>query len=168
VTDRERLLEVPISYESAARALGLDTQDEIEAYLDAMETPERLEWPDVRHADVDLRDFHPDTIAWLGWVGEIWDGEDPLADFARFYVRHIEERDRWAVVFEDVLTRRNHHLLEALRGVLTEYDRVIVPWGALHLPFVQHQVLEMGFEPTTRTHHPLASWKTILTALLPD
>jgi hypothetical protein len=167
VTDRERLLEVPFSYEGAARALGLDTQDEIEAYLDAMEAPEHRQWPDVRHADVDLSDFHPDTISWLGWVDEIWGGEDPLGAFARLYARYIEESDRWAVVFEDVLTRRNHHLLDALQVALMEYDRVIVPWGALHLPFVQHQVLEMGFEPTTRTHHPLASWKTILAALFP-
>jgi hypothetical protein len=100
-------------------------------------------------------------------VGGIWDGEDPLGAFARLYVRYIEEHDRWAVVLEDVLTRHNHHLLEALQVALMEYDRVIVPWGALHLPFVQRQVLEMGFEPTTRTHHPLASWKTILAALFP-
>jgi len=168
VTDREHLLEVPFSYEGAARALGLETQDEIETYLDAIAAPDRRQRPDVRRADVDLSDFHPDTLTWLGWVGEIWEVEDPLGAFARLYVSYAEEPERWGVVLEDVLTRRNHHLLEALQVALTQYDRVIVPWGALHLPFVQQQVLEMGFGPTTRTQHPLASWKKILTALLQE
>jgi hypothetical protein len=167
LTDRDHLLQAPFSFEGVARAAGLDTQDEIEAYFDDVEAPQQWQRPDVRHADVDLSDFHPDTIALLGRVGEVWDGENPLGAFADLYVHYGEEPERWAVFAEDVLTRRNLHLLDELRAALVEYERVVVPWGALHLPFVELRVREMGFEPTTDTHHPLASWQTIAAALLP-
>ena len=91
VTDREGLLEVPFSYKRAAGALGLDTQDEIGIHLDVMKDPEHSELPDLLHADVDLSDFHPDTITWLGWAEEIWQMDDPLRGFARLYLRHVEE-----------------------------------------------------------------------------
>lgn len=166
VTDREHLLRTPPSYEGVARALGLDTQDEIEFYLDEIEEPQPRGRPDVRRADVDLSDFDPDTIAWLGWAGEIWGAESPLAALLQLFARYREDPERWSVITEDVLTRRNLHLLEEIRGALGEYEHVIVPWGALHLPFVQLRIREMGFEPAGGTHHPLASWKTIARGLL--
>jgi len=166
VTDREHLLRTPPAYEGVARALGLDTQDEIEVYLDEVDGPQPQRRPDVRHADLDLSDFDPDTIAWLGWAGEVWSAESPLAALLALFARYREEPERWAAITQDVLTRRNLHLLEEIRLALTEYEHVIVPWGALHLPFVERRVLEMGFEPTTRSHHPLASWNTIARALL--
>ena len=64
-----------------------------------------------------------------------------------------------------MLARRNVHLVEELQGALADYDRVIVPWGALHLPYVQQQLLAMGFTPTDRTNHPLIAWNTLAGAL---
>jgi hypothetical protein len=166
VTDRDDLLRVPISYEGVASALGLDTQEAIESYLDDSETSELGQRPDVRQADVDASDLHPDTITWLGWAGEIWAGEEPLEAIAQMYARYDEEPERWAVFTQDVLGRRNLHLLEELQLALVDYDRVIVPWGALHLPFLQNHVLELGFEARAETYYRLASWKRILSSLL--
>lgn len=168
VTDRSQVLKAPISYQGVARALGLDTQDAIEAYLAEAEPSERRPQADLRHADVDMSEFHPDTITWLGWAGEVWNGEDTLGAIAQLYTRYNEEPDRWAVFAQDVLERRNLHLLEELVEALTEYERVIVPWGALHLPFLQNEALKMGFEPAAESYHRLASWNKMATALLPE
>jgi hypothetical protein len=165
VTDRDLLLEEGLSYEGVASALGLDTQRSLETYFERLPTPERGQWPEVRHADVDLSDFHPDTITWLTYTARMWSGDDPLAAFSELYRRFSEDPERWSVFQADVLTRRNQHLLEEIRSALGEYDRVIVPWGALHLPFVEQNLLEMHFEATSRTHHPLTSWATIAAAL---
>ncbi len=165
VTDSEGLMEAPLSYEGVAQALGLDTQNEIEAYLGEPETEELTQWPVVHHADLDLSDFHPESVALLESIAGVWDGDDPRAALRELVRRHDEDPEQWAVFREDVLTRRNLHLLGQLREALTEYERVIVPWGALHQPFVQRQTLEMGFEPTSSAYHLLASWNTVLAAL---
>ncbi len=165
VTDREGLMETPLSYEGVASALGLDTQREIEAYLGEPETEELGEWPEFRHADLDLSDFHPESVAMLESVADLWDGVDTRAAAAELVRSYEEDPERWIAFGEDVLTRRNRHLLGELRDALDEYDRVIVPWGALHQPFLQRETLEMGFEPSSAAYHHLASWKTVLAAV---
>jgi hypothetical protein len=167
VTDREGLLHKPLSYERVARALGLEGQAAIETYLEEMDPPPDEEWPDVRHADVDLSEFHPDTITWLEWTTEIWSGADPAAAVLELFRRYSEDPARWSVIGKDVIERRNVHLVDEIRGALVEYDRVIVPWGALHQPFIQYAVLEMGFAPVEASYHPLASWGTMAAAVWP-
>ena len=48
---------------------------------------------------------------------------------------------------------------------MTEFEHVIVPWGALHLPDIEEAILADGFEPTARNRHRLLSWATIAAAL---
>jgi hypothetical protein len=165
VTDREGRLSVPLAYGRVAQALGLESQDAIESYLETMDPPSEAEWADIRHADLDFADFHPDTVDWLESVAEVWGGPDPLRGFLRVSRRLSDDPGRGARVAEDVLERRNVHLVEELRSALADYDRVIVPWGALHLPYVQQQILAMGFTPGERTQHPLIAWSTVGAAL---
>jgi hypothetical protein len=67
---------------------------------------------------------------------------------------------------DEVLGLRNEHLTRELERALTEYERVVVPWGALHLPAIEQAVLDWGFEETSRELHPLFGWTTIAAALL--
>jgi hypothetical protein len=52
-----------------------------------------------------------------------------------------------------------------IERALSEYERVIVPWGALHLPSVERTVLSWGFTETSRELHPLFAWRTVAAAL---
>ena len=165
VTDREARLEEGLSYDGIARSLGLEPQETLETYFEALPEGDTRERPVLRHADVDLSEFHPETVTWLGEVADFWDGEDSLSALAELYAGYQEDPERWTRVADDILTLRNRHLMVELRDALDDYQRVIVPWGALHLPHLQDEVLGMGFEPTERTHHPLASWATVVEAL---
>lgn len=165
VTDRQGLLPEPLSYEHAARALGLQTQDSMEDYFHELGAPQQGQWPDVRRADLDLSDFHPETIALLESATRIWGGQDPLRALGAVYVHCIEKQGDCALLGQDVLMRRNRHLVEEIGTALKQYDRVIVPWGAMHQPFIQSEILRQGFERTGGTYHLLASWRTVAAAL---
>jgi hypothetical protein len=169
VSDRESRLSAPLEYGHAARALGLAPQEDLRDYLTDPEDPEQTppEWPVVRHADVDTSVFSPTTIAWIRWASGIWDAPD-LATALSEIVDGVRGRDpaELAAFQAEILDLRNEHLARELERALTEYQRVVVPWGALHLPGIEQVVLGWGFEETSRELHPLFGWSTIAAALL--
>ena len=65
----------------------------------------------------------------------------------------------------EVVGLRNRHLVKEIEGAVGEFDHVVVPWGALHLPEIEQAVLAMGFAETSRELHPLFAWSTVLAAL---
>ena len=119
VSDQDGLLDQGLSYEGLAEGLGLDTQGSIEAYLDQIdvqnESGEESQRPIVRHADVDARIFHPETREILIEVGNLWNQDDILAAFLRFAQKGQDSPKRIERFQEDVLDRRNEHLLEGDR-----------------------------------------------------
>ena len=117
------------------------------------------EWPHIRHADVDAREFSPQTIAYLGLVGR---------------TLRTRTMDDWMLLLSeeppssldhDILQLRNESLLEALDDALREYSHVAVPWGALHLPEIEAWLLERGFELVAVERRPIVHYSTIWTKL---
>jgi hypothetical protein len=51
-------------------------------------------------------------------------------------------------LIDDILTKRNHHLLGVLRERLPTSDHIVVPWGAAHMPEIAREVLKLGFRQT--------------------
>jgi hypothetical protein len=165
VSDAGGALEQPLSYERAARVLGLEPQGDLEQYLEevAPDTPRR--WPTLRRADVDVSDFSPLTVQWLTWAGKVWSSDDPLAALLRFVHRSSQKVEELEIVERDIIQLRNEHLLGEIDRALEDYERVVVPWGALHLPFIERAILERGFDPTHTTRHRLISWLGVAAAL---
>lgn len=50
-----------------------------------------------------------------------------------------------AKLFDDLLTKRNEHLLGVIREQLTRAEKIIVPWGAAHMPGISREILKSGF-----------------------
>jgi len=169
VSDRHARLADTLEYGRAAQALGLAPQQDLRAYLVDDDDPDALppRWPVVRHADVDASVFSPATIACIRWAGGIWDAED-LTSAALALVEGIRTQDpqQLAAFQAEILDLRNAHLTEQIRAALGEFEHVIVPWGALHLPAIEAAVLSWGFEETSREVHPLIEWRTVAAALL--
>ena len=169
VTDREGRLAAALQYGHVAEALGLSEQRTIGSYLADAEDPEAEppEWPVVQRADVDASEFSPGTVAMIRWAGEVWAAKD-VASAASVVLRGMREQgtEQRIAFFTDILDRRNAHLVEELEHALVDYDRVIVPWGALHLPGIERTVLSWGFAETSRELHPLFAWRTVAAALL--
>lgn len=164
VSDDDSLLEVGLAYEAVAAALGLDQQASLRSYL--LNSDGSLPaWPVLRHADVDMSEFSPVTVEWLGWVAALWKGAEPLEVIQRIVDRSAENQEELAVVEGDILDLRNQHLLAEIDRALPDYERVIVPWGALHMPFIESSIIARGFDESHREKRRLVSWITIGAAL---
>jgi hypothetical protein len=48
-------------------------------------------------------------------------------------------------LWDDILTKRNQHLLKIIESRLTLSDTIVVPWGAAHMPGLAKQIEKMGF-----------------------
>ena len=69
-------------------------------------------------------------------------------------------------VFDDIIDRRNDHLIREIEAVLKTHSTVVVPWGANHMPEIQKQIEKWGFVETKRTRHLVVPFKnTVLIAL---
>jgi hypothetical protein len=168
VSDDAGRLSSSLQYGNAARAIGLSPQANLESYLVEGEGPDAVapKWPVVRRADIDASQLEPETIETIRWASEVWDAEDLPTALQRILRASRElgpERSR--AFFADVVDRRNAHLVGELERALREYERVVVPWGALHLPGIEQTVLSWGFAETSRVQHRLFAWSTVAAAL---
>lgn len=49
------------------------------------------------------------------------------------------------VLLDDILTKRNHHLLGVIREWLPQTQTIIVPWGAAHMAEIAREIQKLGF-----------------------
>lgn len=54
-------------------------------------------------------------------------------------------------LMDDILTKRNHHLLEVMRERLPTSDNIIIPWGAAHMPEIAREIQKEGFRMVETT-----------------
>ena len=155
VTDADGRLRNRFSYTRLADLLGLTSQEEIR-FPGRLIAPGDLtkpaataqRWPDILHADVDLRDFDQRTIAVLNALSRyLLDGKSLLTgyeEFNRWANEHITP-DTERIIIQDLLVNRNARVVDYLHRALTSYDTVIIPWGALHMPGIERAVIKEGF-----------------------
>jgi hypothetical protein len=155
-------------YDVVADQMGLNVQPRFEDLRDAMPINESdVPWPDIRNADVDTEVFSEETIALMNAAGEIYRGAGIRRTLNRFQERYGDRGSEVSeIVLRDLIENRNTHLLEEMRRVLDDYHRIIVPWGALHLPGIEQAILDWGFEPAGSSQRQLAGYTTVLQVLL--
>lgn len=168
VTDEHDRLGANLSFENAARSMGLTPQAPLETYLETDAEGDAEPWPHLRPADVDASAFRPETVAWIETTSEIWQSDGLVEALRRALASTANDPELLNIVWNDILTNRNRHLIAELDRALLEYDRVVVPWGALHQPEIQQHVRDLGFAQTRELHHPIASWLGIARALFDD
>jgi len=134
VTDDRNLLTNKLSYKRAASSLGLaEQQQEFR--------PSRGQ---LVRADVDVGQFTTNTIDLLNMVTLIHargvNAETilPLLNFSP--PAHLEQQ-----LFDDLLRKRNRHLLEEIQARLSQTEHIIVPWGAAHMPEIAQEIQRSGF-----------------------
>lgn len=169
VTDDLNLMQTHLSYAGAATSLGLAPQLDIEDYLDAARADESIpaEWPHIRHADVDVSSFSPTTLAFLESAARLWNSEDLPAALRQLSKDPVlAAPDLLQNLQYELIDHRNEQLLAQLFDAIDQYQRVVVPWGALHLPAIEAEVIDRGYTLETSEEHPLISWSALLAALL--
>lgn len=139
VRDTGGLLITGPLYDRVAAGLGLEAQRPV-AEMSVLET---------RNADVDVATFSEGTRGLLRKVFAIYTAEDPAAavlDYLIFVRSQKDAETLLSELLEDVVHRRNQHLLLEIDRALGERRRVVVPWGAYHLPGIEQALLARGFE----------------------
>ena len=48
-------------------------------------------------------------------------------------------------LFDDLLRKRNRHLVEEIKARLPSAKSIVVPWGAAHMPEVSREIAKLGF-----------------------
>ena len=180
VTDRQRLLSGNLSYQGVAKILGLEQQPRLQqndrggkaaitSDLNGPPSPQdgqsgQQDDPVILSADRDISDFSKTTIQFLSAVIKVYSSDSLAQTLGRFSAlnKNFSEQDA-KVVFDDILNKRNDHVLAALDARINDYDTIIIPWGALHMPGLQNGLMERGFTLTHEKTSPLIHYTTILT-----
>ncbi len=177
ITDRSGRLQ-GFSQRATARALGLSTQDVFNALLpppededEAGDAPEEsaadAAEPRVVRADVDAEVFSEQAVRYLRDVDAITrsasanEALSRLAKMSRNYTKTDEQS-----VFEEIVGERNIHLLDAFDRQAGDYDTVVIPWGAMHMPGLEKGLAARSFRVVSTRDIPMARYRTILSKVL--
>lgn len=153
VTDARKLLEHRLDYSRVAARLGLGAQGE-----HFRPDPEQI---DVIPADLDVADFSPSTQRILEALARVFGRNGADAAALLDLQRHFERPEDLQNLLRDILDRRNALVLARLAEVAPRYDRVIIPWGALHLPGIEKALREQGYAHMASRRHTVVRWAEI-------
>ncbi len=134
VSDDRNLLTNGITYKRMATSLGLAEQQE-----EFKPTRGQL----VR-ADVDVAQFTTNTIGFLNFIMLVHSkglNAETMLKLLRYSPPPRFEEQLW----DDLLRKRNRHLLEELRIWLPQTEHIIVPWGVAHMPEIASEIQKSGF-----------------------
>ena len=159
VTDESQLLGANFSYRKLAEKLDLIEQQR-------PQHPQKpSEWPHRLHRDLDVSDFSPATLDFVQKVGLFIDALDDPEALRQKLEDPASLPQNGELVMHEILMRRNQLLLQTVEAALLDYERVIVPWGALHMPWLEEQIEQRGFERTWMQQHRFVDWKRIRRAI---
>lgn len=134
VTDSLNLLTNHISYQRAAKALHLAEQHEDFDPKQGRLVP----------ADVDVREFTSNTIAVLNLVTLVHSQGLNLHTLS-LLLQFSPSEEVQQELLEDLLFKRNRHLLKELFARLPQADNFIIPWGAAHMSGLAREIQKSGF-----------------------
>jgi hypothetical protein len=189
VTDRQGKLAGSFSYNRLAEVLGLKVQPQLgapahgsdadkapaaakptppvsSAPREPISIPATATRPRIIYADADVSDFSPTTVRFLGKVGEIYSSRsfDELMARLNAIGDEFTEADLQGV-FEDILYKRNSRLLAEFDKEIGDYDTIIIPWGAQHMPGLESALLQRGFRIESQQMLAVARYQTIVDRL---
>ena len=134
VTDSQNLLTNRLSYQRAAKSLGLAEQ-----HHDL-----NLQQGELVRADVDVQEFSSNTIAILNLVALVH-ARGLNAGTLTLLLRASPPPEVQQQLLADLLLKRNEHLLQELRARLPQSDNFVIPWGAAHMPGLAKEIQKSGF-----------------------
>jgi len=157
VSDEDGLLRDSFSYGGVADFLGLSAQGQmlIGGRLIGVEQLSETDFrgsenalPDIARADIDLRNFDPQTIAFINALGTHLLSNGSLAEgfkaFNLWAQNHVTQETN-DIIMNDLVTKRNRAVLKHLSVALSKYDTIVIPWGAMHMVGIEAAVKEQGF-----------------------
>jgi hypothetical protein len=134
VSDDQNLLTNRITYKRMATTLGLSEQ---------VKEFKPTQGKQVR-ADVDVDVFGTNTIAFLN-LAMLIHTRGLNAEVLTALMQYSPPAGLDEQLLEDLLRKRNHHLLQEIQSRLAESEILVVPWGVAHMPEVAREIQKSGF-----------------------
>ncbi|MEI6714767.1 MAG: hypothetical protein WCO60_13505 [Verrucomicrobiota bacterium] len=156
VTDKKKLLESGLSYKGAAQSTGLAEQPDFRKLLPS----------DGRHYDSDVSDFSPDTLATLQVVSTALRQLESSSLSQTILTLGTLPQPNLELLKRDILDARNARISFGIMESLSAFDNILVPWGALHMPGIETELLKSSFKQASSKEVLVFAWRDILTALL--
>lgn len=157
VTDNKNLIKHKLRYQRTARSLGLAEQQE-----KFVPTQGRL-----RDADVDVEQFSERSIDFIDQVGLVHSQGWSLESLQKL-IQYSDDPRILDQLVDDLLTKRNAHLLKQIEAELPGSDVIVVPWGAAHMPGIAEGIQKRGFHLSAsqeyQTVHFRAVWNHLFAA----
>ena len=150
VSDLKDLLE-PVSYKKMAESAGLQTQGD---HFRPQTTKELKDNLSYLIADVDASEFNPETRKFLN---------NTLKDLGQksFFELLLSSKEskptsgQMSNFAVDVLEKRNQKLLKDLRANENKFEVFYIPWGALHLPEIEREIIKDGYVQVSSKERPV-------------
>jgi len=95
-------------------------------------------------ADIDVDQFATNTIDFLNLVTLI-QAKGLNDENLQKLIRYSPSPTFQEQLLNDLLRKRNRHLLEQINARLPQSDNLIVPWGAAHMPEIAGAIQKGGF-----------------------
>lgn len=133
VTDEHGLLTNHINYERMAKALGVAEQGEVFAPRGELVA-----------ADVDVSVFSTNTIGFLNVVMR-FHSHGLTPETLRMILQYQPAAGFERELLEDLLHKRNRHVLATAQDRLADSDLIVIPWGAAHMPELAREITGLGF-----------------------
>ena len=134
VSDRQNLLTNHLSYKRMANGLGLTEQKMVFK-------PHGFK--SVR-ADIDVEQFAKGTVDFLNMIALIY-SRGVNAQTVPLLLQDSSSPEDLEKVMEDILVKRNQHLLDEIQTRLAQWENLVVPWGAAHMPGIEAGIQRAGF-----------------------
>ena len=137
VTDDQNLLTNKLTYKKMATSLGLAEQQE-------KFEPQQGE---IVYADVDVSQFSSNTIAFLNLV-TLFHSKGVNAQTLPVMIQYSPPANFQDELLDNLLTKRNRHLLDEIQLRLPDSANIMVPWGVAHMPGIAAEIKKSGFHET--------------------
>jgi len=134
VTDENNLLTNKITYKRMAKTLGLAEQHEKFVPTSGEMVP----------ADVDVDQFSQDTIDLLN-LAMLVHAKGLTPENVQKLMLYSTSTHNEKELFDDLLKKRNRHLIEEIQSHLSQTDNIMVPWGVAHMPGIANEIQKSGF-----------------------
>jgi hypothetical protein len=150
VTDEKNLITNNVDYKRLADFLGLANQHE---------KFEPRRGRKVR-ADVDVDQFATNTIDLLNLVMFIH-AKGLTAVTLPKLLQYTAPPDFQNQLIDDLIKKRNQHLLEKIHTHLSQSENIIVPWGAAHMPGLAKEIQKSGFHLVETRDYEVIRFRSI-------
>lgn len=177
VTDRSGRMKTKLSYDKAAKGLGLGSQNEFQQLLAASNVLEEVSpggqprpvdptKPFVVFADADLSELTPETLRFIDAVGTIFGSQsfNEAMDRMNAISTQFTEAQMKAAM-DELLKGRNRKLLSAFDRYAPQYRQIYVPWGAGHMPELERELKARGYGVQSTRLLPIARYDTLVEGL---